>query len=196
MTSLSRPHRGFTLLELTIVSGLMTFLALLLFAAWSGIGKSTIDLITRCQLAQEMDFAVAALSRDLGGSLALKDGETDPTRLGGKTTWRLLAWKIDPSTGNLELDFDGNPSDPTTWKAADKVVTYRWDQATHTLIRTDDTGANFTVARNIDSLNIYPDSSDATMLHIEVIFACYYRWDSQRTLPIIKRTCKLVAKRS
>jgi hypothetical protein len=174
----------------------MTFLAMLLFAAWSGIGKSEIDLITRCQLAQEMDFAVAALSRDLGGSMTLKDAETDPARLGGKQNWRLLGWKIDPSTGYLELDFDGNPSDPTTWKPVDKVVTYHWDQPTHTLIRGDDTGATFTVARNIESFNTYVDSSDSTLLHIEVIFACYYHWDSQRTLPILKRTCKLVAKRT
>ena len=88
MMSRSRPHKGFTLLEVTIVSGLMTFLALLLFAAWSGIGKSTLALITRCQLAQEMDFAVAALSRDLCGAMALKDAETDPARLGGKQNWR------------------------------------------------------------------------------------------------------------
>ena len=94
------------------------------------------------------------------------------------------------------MDFDGDPTDTSTWKAVDKVISYHWDQASHTLTRKDDTGANFTVARNIESFNIYPDSSDATMLHIEVIFACYYRWDSQRTLPIIKRTCKLVAKKT
>jgi type II secretory pathway pseudopilin PulG len=196
MMSRSRPHKGFTLLEVTIVSGLMTFLALLLFAAWSGIGKSTLALITRCQLAQEMDFAVAALSRDLCGNMALKDAETDPARLGGKQNWRLLDWRIDPSTGYLELDFDGNPSDSTKWKPADKIVTYRWDPPTHTLIRADDTGSTFTVARNIESFSTYPDSSDSTMLHIELIFAYYYHWDSQRTLPIIKRTCKLVAKKT
>ena len=95
MMSRSRPRKGFTLLEVTIVSGLMTFLALLLFAAWSGVGKSTIALIARCQFAQEMDFAVSALSRDLCGNMALKDAETDPTRLGGKLNWRLLDWRID-----------------------------------------------------------------------------------------------------
>ena len=195
MTHLSLPRRAFSLLEVTIVSGLMTFLALLLSAAWSGVGKSTIGLITRCQLAQEMDFAVAALSRDLCGSMPLKNAEADSTRLGGKTKWRLLDWKIEPSTGNLELDFDSDPTNTATWKVADKVVSYHWNQTLHTLIRTDDTGATFTVARNVDKFT--PDaSSDPTALHIDVDFACYYRWDSQRTLPIIKRTCKLVAKKT
>jgi len=194
MTSVSRSHNGFSLLEVTIVSGLMTFLALLLFAAWSGVGKSTIGLITRCQLAQEMDFAVAAISRDLCGSMPLKDNETDATRLNGKKNWRLLDWKVD-SGGDLQLDFDGDPSTPTNWKFADKLVTYHWNQTRHTLTRQDDAGT-FTVARNVDSFNIYLDSSDPTMLHIDVDFACYYHWDSQRTLPIIKRTCKLVAKKT
>jgi hypothetical protein len=173
----------------------MTLLALLLFSAWSGIGKSEIALITRCQLAQEMDFSVAALSRDLCGSMPLKDTETNAARLGVKQQWRLLDWKIDVSTGYLELDFDGDPTTSGTWKSVDKVVTYHWDQPTHTLIRTDDTGATFTVARNVESFSAYLDSVDATLLHIDVVFACYYRWDTQRTLPIIKRTCKLIAKK-
>ena len=56
------------MIEVTIVSGLMAFLALLLSNAWvGGIGKATVDLIARAQLAQEMDIATMALGRDLGG---------------------------------------------------------------------------------------------------------------------------------
>ncbi len=62
-------HKGFTLAEVTIVSGLMVFLAVLLSAAWSGIGNTTVDLVARGQLAQEIDIATASLSRDFGGSL-------------------------------------------------------------------------------------------------------------------------------
>ena len=77
--SMSYGRKGFTLLEVTIVSGLMVFLAVLLSSAWTGVGRSTTDLIARSQLLQEMNLAVAAISRDLGGSLPNPE-----SRLGGK----------------------------------------------------------------------------------------------------------------
>ena len=47
------PHRrsGFTLLEATIVSALMAFLAVMISAAWSGFARPTADIAERCRVA-------------------------------------------------------------------------------------------------------------------------------------------------
>ena len=130
--------RGFTLLEITVVSGLMVFLAVLLSAAWSGIGKTTVDLVARGQLAQEIDIATASLSHDFGGSLPTPAGSLQGTRQAGK----LLAWRrslTDPMVLELCYDSGSNPNNTADWldsDSSDTVVQYSWDQDAHALIRT------------------------------------------------------------
>jgi prepilin-type N-terminal cleavage/methylation domain-containing protein len=199
MISTARHRRGFTLLELMLVAGLMAFLAVLLSETWAGIGKSTIDLIARSQLSQEIDVAVASLGRDLGGSLALPDSVPDSRSelLGPKAKWRLIDWRMNSVTACLELDFDGNPDDDAKWKSVDRVVAYRWDQESRSLIRTDGLldasvpDTTFVVARNVDDFSF--NMPDDRTLCIALTFGCYYRWDDQRTRPLVKRTCTLTA---
>jgi type II secretory pathway pseudopilin PulG len=190
--------RGFTLLEITVVSGLMVFLAVLLSAAWFGIGKTTVDLVARGQLSQEIDVATISLSHDFGGSLPTPAASLQGTRQAG----RLLDWRrslTEPQVLELCYDSGSDPNNTADWLDADSsdtIVRYSWDQDEHALIRTQvrvgDTPRQFTVARNIDSFSFTLDS-DKT-LHVALTFACYFSWDLQRTHPIVKRTCKFVAK--
>lgn len=194
----SRRRGGFTLMEVTVVSGLMVFLTVLLSSAWSGIGKTTVDLVARGQIAQEMDIATAFLGRDFGGSLPTPAGSLQGTRQAGK----LLAWRRSltaPTVLEFCYDSGSNPNGAADWlnfDSSDTVIQYSWDQNTHALIRTQlrtgTTPRAFTVARNVDSLDFTLDG-DGT-LHVTLTLACYFGWDTQRTKPIAKRTCKLVAK--
>jgi hypothetical protein len=185
MTAKPDCRKGFTLLEVTIVSVLTVFLAVLLSSAAAGVGKSSVSLITRSQLAQEMDFAVAALGSDLGGSLAMKASETNAARLGGKNKWKLITWERDFATGDLQLTFDADPNNATI---PDKIIRYHWDTALHALVRTDDAGKTFTVCRNVDDFLVV---CSETTLDITLTFACYYRRDSDRENAVMKSTCKL-----
>ena len=113
-----KPNRGMTLLEVTTVSGLMAFLGIMLSTTWIGVGRPTVDVIVRGELFQEMDAAVAALSRDLGGALGGPVG-----RLGGKTTDRWVGW-MKPADGQLWLCFDGDeePYGEPDWGPPDTVI--------------------------------------------------------------------------
>jgi prepilin-type N-terminal cleavage/methylation domain-containing protein len=188
-------RRGFTLLEVTVVSGLMAFLAVLLSAAWAGIGKTTVDLVARSQLAQEIDVMTAAFSQDFGGNLPTPPGLLAGTRPTGK----LLGWRrqtADPLILELCYDSDTSPDGNADWGVPDTVVQYRWDQENHTLIRGKISGGgssrDFTVARNVDALSFTLDTDNT--LHIAVTFGCYFTSDTARSHPIIKRTCKFTIK--
>ena len=69
---LRRRPDGFAIVEMLIVAAMMSLLALVLSSSWSSLGKTTINVIARVQLAQEIDFTTAALCRDLGGCLTDK----------------------------------------------------------------------------------------------------------------------------
>ena len=182
-------HRGFTVIEVTIVSGLMAFLALLLSNAWvGGIGKTTIDLVARAQLAQEMDIATMALGRDLGGC---------PTNTNGQLTATFPTWDNDSPPDPNKLRIVSDDGVTVTF------VTYYLDTANldplqrNNLVRHDSaTGQTFTVARNVDAFQ--PTLSvDKKTLTIRIDFSCNYPPanpppSAARDYSIVKRTCVLV----
>jgi type II secretory pathway component PulJ len=167
---------GFTLVEATVTSGLMAILAVLLSSLWAGCGRPATDVIARCRVAQEMNLAVGALARDLGGSLAGGAG-----RLGRQSDAQFVGWML-PGDMQLWLCFDGGmpPNGLPDWAPPDTVIAYlvegdalvRWDQTANT---------SFTVARHIDNMQLVVEGDQ---LEIQLTFS--YRK--------ITRTCTLLAR--
>ncbi|MBN1394419.1 MAG: hypothetical protein JW959_05310 [Pirellulales bacterium] len=165
-------RRGITLIEVTTVSGLMAFLALLLSSAWIGMGRPTVDVIVRGGLFQEIDTAVAALAQDLGGSMAGPDA-----RLGGKTKYRWVGWMM-PAAGELWLCYDGGaePDGDANWSGDDTVIKYMADG--DSLVRyNQNTGTTFTVARKLESITVTDVDSEfisiaLTFQHREITRSC------------------------
>jgi prepilin-type N-terminal cleavage/methylation domain-containing protein len=175
MTHTPCRRNGFTLVEAMVVSGLMAVLALLLSSLWAGFGRPATNVIARCRVAQEMNLAVNALARDLGGSLAGNQG-----RLGHKTDSQFVGWML-PGNLQLWLCFDGGtaPNGIADWAPPDTVIVYmlegdallRWDQTANT---------SFTVARHVANMQL---SIQGDELQIQLTFS--YR--------NITRTCTLLA---
>jgi type II secretory pathway pseudopilin PulG len=141
-----RYRRAFTLIEVTIVSGLMAFLAMLLASAWVSIGSPTANLIRSGQCMQEIDMAVSSLARDLGGSL--------PNNLGGKKQAAFSGWYADPSGTRLTLSFNN-------------VDTITYDVENGCLIRKGADGVPFTVSANVTDFQV-TDNTD--FIQIELTF--------------------------
>ncbi|MBU4273151.1 MAG: type II secretion system GspH family protein [Planctomycetes bacterium] len=163
LTIAASPRRpGFTLVEVMLVSGLMAFLAILLSSAWSGIGRSAVDVTARSQLLQELDLAVASLSRDLGGSLPIPSSLSGD--YGGIDVGALVGCRPNDLSDQLELCYDAGP-DPNgrpDWQS-DTIVRYYLDPdpdenvSTKILVRSHDTAGTtttFTVARCVASLSV------------------------------------------
>jgi hypothetical protein len=135
--------------ELLIVSAFMAFIALLLSQTWSSLGKSAVDLATRGRINQEANLAAAALTYDLGGSLANPEG-----RIGTQTQYRWVG-RLQPANSELWLCFDGGPAPNgvADWGAPDTVIVYQVQS--RQLIRTDQTaGTSVVVARDVDAFAV------------------------------------------
>lgn len=196
MISTNNRRKGFTIIEGVVASALMGVLALILSSAWVSVGRATVDLIARVQLAQEMDFAAAALSRDLGGCVANFTGQPATFPIVRSATFVLptgtdesssIQWTLD-NGDTITYELDTSNSD--LWKRSNLVRMYHDESAG------EDT--TFTVARNVDSFQA-SWSPDGKRLSIEIKFSCNYRYrDSSgaptydRTHSIVKRTCVLV----
>jgi prepilin-type N-terminal cleavage/methylation domain-containing protein len=161
--------KGFSLVELTVVSTLMSLLALLLSSAWFGVGRTAADLIGRSRLVQERDLAVAALSRDLGGCLVNPAAEP-----GEKINGRWLMWLPQelPPTQELKLYYDGGT-----------VVHYLVESG---LLKRKivGTSTDFIVANNVHSMTVTPEPANKA---INIVLCFKYR--TRTTL-----TCNLTAK--
>ncbi len=164
MITISRPHArsrrgGFSLIEATIVTIFMSFLAVLLSATWSAFIRPTSDIAIRCRIAEEANLAVASLTRDLAGSYA--DNRTDK-----KDQYQLVG-RMQPDGSQLRLCYDGDvpPNGTADWNAPDLVVTYyaeanqliRWDEAT---------GSTFVVANHFDSLEAVDQGDGSVQLKL------------------------------
>jgi prepilin-type N-terminal cleavage/methylation domain-containing protein len=186
-TRMPYARRGFTLMELTIVSGLMAFLVLLISSAWTSIGRSSTDLITRGQLVQEMNFAAATLTRDLGGNLPDSD-----SRVGTKKQGQWVGW-LQPGNSQLWLCYDGgtDPNGVADWASPDTVVRYYLSNdpdvklTTKVLIREDQkAGTTYTVAKYLDpsGFQVFADTADT----IRIVLTFQYRK--------LTRTCTVTAR--
>jgi type II secretory pathway pseudopilin PulG len=183
----ARRHKGFTVLEVTVASVLSVLLALLLSSAWMSVGKSIADLHARSQLAQEMDFAVAAISSDLGGWPANPQGQ--PVEAGSCTVDATNFVLTINLTNRDTITYQIDASNSDAWNHNDLIRTY------HTAAQSQ--SQSFTVARNVD--NFYPSiNSDGTQLTLRIDFSCNYPPQSlvptsaDRENSLIKRTCVLV----
>lgn len=190
MISVKNRRKGFTVIEMSVATGLMTLLAVILSSSWRDLGRATVDLIARVQLAQEMDYVAASLSRDLGGCMADKDATA---------TFPFSSWSVntsDPNNNSLTISVGDTDSHKITYRR-DTSNTDPWKR--NNLVRiyaaSDDTEiSRFTVARNVDNITL---SSDSNTLTMTVDFSCNYRpsdpaASDSRTQPIVKRTCVFV----
>ncbi len=166
-------RRGFTVMEIMLVSAMTSFLVLLISGAWAGLGRSSTDAIARCRVTQEANMALKSLARDFGGSLA---EEGTGNRLLGRAVGRLA---IAGST--LWLCFDGQPLNGTAeWAAPDTVIAYQVQAGR--LVRSNlQTGASFTVAANVESMQLVEAADEVT---IDLTFR--YR-DVVRTYTIVAK---------
>lgn len=178
MIYISKHRKGFSLVEVTVVSVLMVVLAVLLSSAWVGVGRTAAGLIGRGQLVQERDLAIAAFSRDLGGCLV------DPNaQIGEKIDGRWLKWYL-PSNQELKLYYDGG-TDLNGDPLANTVVHYMVESGLLKRKTTVNGGTptEFTVARNVYSMTV---ASDPDNQAVNVVLCFKYR-----TLTL---TCDLTAK--
>jgi hypothetical protein len=163
----SHNRRGFTLVEITVVTGLTVFLAVLLSSVWKNLNVFTTDAVGRGQLIQEMDMAAASLSRDLGGSLPIKAStssvDADSQR---PDQGRWIGWQH-PSNSELWLCFDAGacPDGAPDWSGTtDTVIRYFLvpdpdaNATTQILVRENrNTSTQFVVARNVNGMTVDVD---------------------------------------
>lgn len=151
-----RRRRGFSLIEATIVSILMSFLAVLLSLVWSAFLRPTSDIAIRCRIAQEANLAVASLTRDLAGSYA--DNRTEM-----KEKYKLVG-RMEPDGSQFRLCFDGGstPNGIADWAAPDLMIRY-YAEANQLLRWDEEMGTIFVAARDFDSLEAV-DQGDGSVL--------------------------------
>lgn len=163
---------GFTLLEVTLVGGLMAFLAVLLTSAWKGIGRFPVDIMARSQLLQEMDLAVAALSRDVGGFMPIPSS-SNSSNYGGKNDYSLVGCRNILDT--LELCYDKNGDNKLQWDSDNIVTYYLADDPndavdTKVLVREREYDNKiFTVARYVEDI-VVSKSLDSKWIVVELTF--------------------------
>jgi prepilin-type N-terminal cleavage/methylation domain-containing protein len=135
---------GFTLVEVMVVSGLMTMLAMLLAATWSVLGKPLIEASAQARVAHEANLAVAALTRDFGGSLPGNAGRIGQIKH-GKLVGRM---QVANSVVRLCFDSLGTPNGIADWDDPDTVISY--EVLDGNLVRWDEqAGTTFVVARHV-----------------------------------------------
>ena len=140
---------AFTLVEMLLVSTLMTVLAMLLTVTWSAFGRPLTDAATRSRISEEACLAAASLARDFGGNLASSDG-----RLGFPANGQLIG-RMQPGDTVLRLCYDGgNRADGLAeWADPDTVISYQVQGGS--LVRWDENaGTSFVVARYVDSMQL------------------------------------------
>lgn len=187
------PHsrRGFTFVEVTVATTLTVFLAMLLASTWGWTRQAGFptDVVARGRLLQEIDLAVAALSRDLCGSLAI------PTSFDNVNQDRWIAWQH-PTNTELRLCYDVNPDGNPDWSATtDAVIRYYLADdpnaafTTKVLRREDcNAGTTFAVARHVDAMIVDSETiSGSEFVKMQLTFK-YQRADSEYTRTLTLKT--------
>ena len=168
-----RPIGGFTLVEVMLVAGLMSFLMLLMSSSWTAFGRSLSDSITRCRIAQEANLCAESLRRELNGYLP--EGTTG-TKAEASVVGRLIV-----SGSQLQVCFDGTPANGVAdWAAPDTVCIF--EAVGGQLTRTNqDTGEVFVIATGVTQIQ-FTDLSDG----IQIALTLAYR-NLTRTFTIVTR---------
>lgn len=152
-TARRRSRRGLSLVEVSVSTGLVVLLSMLVSNAWIGLGRPLLRTAERCRIAQEADLALASLARDLGG--ALPEGSS-----GGKAAGQFVGW-LHPAGAALLLCFDSptSPNGSPDWGLPDTVVSY--EVIGTSLVRTNQaTGVEFVAAENVESLIVQDAGTD------------------------------------
>ncbi len=168
-----RPRRGVSLVEVTLVSGLTVFLAVLLSSTWALLNRPTSELIAWGQIFQEMDLATASIARDVGGGLSDYCNASVP--LGNKQQGALVGCRRtnDLNGDHLQLCFDGqNPTGQAQWNPpAQTIIDYYVTSGSNTLTRWNQTpttaaplGTFFTVAKNVARMQVVDNGTTLTII--------------------------------
>ncbi len=100
------------MVEVSISTGLVVMLSMLLSNAWIALGRPLLQTAGRCRIAQEADLAIACLTLDLGGCLPEGGG-------GVKLASQFVGWSY-PGNTELMLCFDSgtDPNGVADWGCA------------------------------------------------------------------------------
>jgi len=132
LMSRSRGAKGFTLLELLVVSILTTIVVLITAQFWMWFSPSLNDLIARWHLLREGRIATQILAADFGSTVGATPVGED----------RIILCK----------DSGNNPNGIADWAAPDVLVDYYLSGGT--LVRSDSAGAEFAVADGISAFTV------------------------------------------
>jgi len=173
---LFRNPAGFTIVEVTVASALMAFLALLLSTAWIDLGWPAAALIRRGQCEQEIAMAVASLARDLGGCYPeYKDGDG---HLGTKWQGRFTGWTVADNVLTL------------TYESGDTVRYFLQDNC---LVRQKLSTAQFIAAKNVESFQVVDEPATSSVtIHLTFKFQLH---QPSAQYQYIERKCTLKAKK-
>jgi hypothetical protein len=171
MKPMTRRRNAFTLMEVTVASALTVSLAVMLGTTWRQMSGPMLELIAWGQLFQEIDLAVAALGRDLGGSQPdYKDPDPAKPPLGGKQQGRLLGARQSPTESNvLQLWFDGgsNPgTPPASWPANLGNLTGSGDAIVEYSYSADDTHNKYLLVRRSTVYGNIPTTTQYTVANL------------------------------
>jgi len=138
-------RRGFTMLELAVVTLLMTVLALVMAYVWRGFAHPLVETVARCHVAREAGMACAYLARDAGAH----ESATGKVGQGCRVGQMIVAGS------QLWLCYDGGtePNGIPDWGTPDQVIIYELE--TKQLVRRNNTTGDATVvAASVDQLDL------------------------------------------
>jgi prepilin-type N-terminal cleavage/methylation domain-containing protein len=127
-------RKGFTLLELLVVSILVVMLMLITTQFWTWFSPSIAEMVAREHLLREARIAMQSLAADFGSVVGVTLIGTD----------RIILCK---DSGDL-------PNGLADWAAPDILVDYAF--VDNTLRRSDSAGADFTVADCVSNFTADP----------------------------------------
>jgi len=161
-------QRGFTVVEMIIVSMLATLLGMLLAGACVAFGRPALEVESRARITQEAILATQSLACDLGGFLADSPGRTGNL---GQYQFSVPPWDLsqgDPAGTVLLLNFQGASSlDPPI------VITYQLQG--NLLVRSNSsTGVVTTIAKYMTGFSVEQDPGNANNVHITITIAYRY----------------------
>lgn len=158
-------RRGFSLVEVTVSSGLLVLLSVQIANTWVGLGRPLLETIYRCRIAEEAHMALSCLARDLGGCLPGDEGAS------GRKNQNLLVGRTQPGGSELWLCFDGSssPNGSADWLAPDTVISYAL--VDNALVRTNQAdGTEYVVARHVEGFQV--SDVGGGEVTIDLTFAC------------------------
>jgi hypothetical protein len=149
-------RRAFSLMELMVVNVLMGLLIVLIAGAWRSFGPMCVEVIARSRVATEANLAAYALHCDMSPPLPATFGAIQPL---GASRFQLTYSGQDPVTYTFVPPSDASAT-PLQSNYADGHLTRQ--------AGTD--GPTITVARHVEAMAAYTDSSGTFNLTISFFY--------------------------